>query len=140
MKDGRGIIGGAAVIALAGLAVGSFAVVNSQSTVQNAGSGSSNISSCDTDYKVSLAQPTYDEAKGDFVIASASTDKLEDSCVGQTVSVRVLNNSGATVGSGSAQPNNSTKIATVTFESPVPVASAYKVKTLIYGTGSSGRD
>lgn len=114
-----------------------FAVNSVISSTKQLSSGSAAISGCDTEYTYTPNDPTYDSVVGDYVSTGGATNKLEDSCAGQTFVVTILNNSGAVVSSGTAAVNNATKIATVTYTQPVPVGTSYTLKTAIYGTRAS---
>ena len=115
---------------------GSILIFISQQTQSSrqAGSGSAVISSCDTDYKIALAAPTYSVAANDYVISSATATNLDSSCNGETVFITVLREDGSVVTDGSSTINGST---VVNFNEPIPVAQSYVLKSALYGRTSS---
>ena len=125
--------GGAAVVLVGGTA---FAVTQLTQNTRQAGSSSAEISSCDSEYNITLNSPVYSKDEGDYVVASATTDRLDPTCRGELVTMTVTNKDGDVVSDGSSvvPPNG---ITTVTFSNPLPVSKSYVVKTVIYGTAKA---
>jgi hypothetical protein len=115
------------------VAGGTAVAINQQAqSTRQAGSASAPISSCDTEYKIMLAPPAYSVAANDYVINSASTDRLDSSCQGQTLTLTALDEDGRVLADGSSTiPSNG--LTTVNFSSPLPVAQTYVLKSVIYG-------
>jgi hypothetical protein len=111
------------------------AVVQQAQSTRQAGSATATVSSCDTEYRIALGAPSYSVAANDYVISSASTDRLSEDCEGQTLTITVLREDGSVVSDGSAViPSNG--FTTVNFGTPLPVAQTYKLASAIYGRDS----
>jgi hypothetical protein len=122
--------GAVSVVLVGGTA---YAVTQLTQNNRQAGSSSAEISSCDTEYNITLGAPTYSKDLGDYAVATASTDRLDSTCRGQLVTMTVTNKEGDVVSDGSSVvPANG--VATIIFSSPLPVSKSYVVKTVIYGT------